>query len=109
MPDGASIDPLAAVAVLRSETQNATPFRFVGRPVRMPFGQAATRTEVLHLLAEIPDGFLMLDTDAGATIIREPGVQWTKDLAYLRASVVGNVTLVFFTLREAPINVQAHA
>lgn len=86
------------------EFRRATPFRFVGRPVQLTFAAAATKTEVLHGCAEIPDGFLPLRSN-GAAVSDEPGLAWTKDLAYLRSTVATQIIGVFYKLREDPLNV----
>jgi hypothetical protein len=94
----------AAVRDLRSELWRASPFRFVSRPVIARFTAVATKTEVLHQCAEVPDGFLPLRTN-GAVISDDPGTQWTKDLAYLRSTVATDVLGCFYKLREDPLEV----
>ncbi len=94
----------SAIRTAKSELAQLSPFAAVGRPVSVTFVAANTRREVAHQLGEVPDGYLVIEADC--TISREPGEQWTKDLAFVRGSAANTrATLVFFVLREAPINV----
>lgn len=78
------------------------PFRFF-RSVMITFPVANVQTEVQHRCAEIPSGVLKI---RGAGLVKdEPGVEWTKDLAYLRSDTVGPFVLLFVVLDEEPINV----
>lgn len=80
------------------------PFRFVSRPIAVTFKAANADTDVLHGLAEIPDGFIVLNSIG--VITRSPLVTWTKDLVSLRSSVANNEAIVIFVvLKEAPLNV----
>lgn len=82
------------------------PWRYQGRPVLVRFPLANTTYEVLHGLAEIPDGFAWLDGDC--TVTRAPGRQYTHDLAYVRSSAANAyAVLAFGMFREEPLNVQA--
>lgn len=84
-------------------TAPSTVFRAF-RTVTVRFVVANTQTEVLHLLGEIPDGFLTVN--CGGVVKAEPGKQWTKDLAYLRCDTANvEAILVFVVLREAPRDV----
>lgn len=79
-------------------------WRYVGRPVTLVFPAANTQTEVLHGLNEIPDGWILVSADAH--VRRTPGVQWTKDLAYLQADQANAVvTVAFGLLQEEALNV----
>lgn len=80
------------------------PWRYIGRPLSVRFPSANTPTEVRHLLAEVPDGFLVLNADAAIT--RAPGQDFTKELAYLQASRANaTAVLAFGVFREAAIDV----
>jgi hypothetical protein len=83
-----------------------TAFRYLGRPVSIPFALANTQTEVLHGLGEIPDGYIVLNADAN--IKRAPGKQWTKTLAYLQADMASATAIVVFgVFREGVQSVSA--
>ena len=100
------LDPAVAQALrsLRGELTGLSPFAAVARPVSVVFPAANTRREVAHGLGVVPDGFQVLEADCN--VAREPGEQWTADMAFLRGSAAtGRATLVFFVLRETPINV----
>lgn len=91
-------------ATVAAFAQLGTVWRFLGRPVTMVFPVAATMTEVLHGLGEIPDGWVLISADAN--VRRTPGVQWTKDLAFMQVDQSNAVvTLAFGVLREEPLNV----
>lgn len=91
---------------LRGELGVTTAFRYLGRPVTINFPSANTQTEVLHGLAEIPDGYLVLNADA--SVKRVPGKQWTKTLAYLQSDMANSTVIVAFgVFREGAQNVNA--
>lgn len=94
-----------AINRLEKQLLSSSPFRFCGPPVAITFPTANVNTEVLHRVGEVPHGYVAVD-DGGALLKRAPGVQWTKDLAYLQSNTA-NVTavLVFVVLREEPRNV----
>lgn len=93
---------------LRGELAVTTPWRYLGKPVGLTFPAAATSIEVQHLLAEIPDGFVVLSADC--KVWRTPGKQWTKTLAYLMCDAVnGHVELAFGVYREVVTNVNAQS
>lgn len=79
-----------------------SPFRFY-RAVTITFPVANVSTEVQHRCGDIPDGVLTIRS--GGLVKDVPGVQWTKDLAYLQSDTVGSATLLFVVLREEPLNV----
>lgn len=79
------------------------PFRYTGRPVTFTFTTANVDTEIMHQTREVPHGWLVVD--APGLIKRAPGVQWTKDHAFLRCDQTGESTLLFYVLKEEPINV----
>jgi hypothetical protein len=88
---------------LEAELRLISPYRFVGPSLAVTFPAANTRTEVLHLCPERPDGVIVVI--APGVIAAEPGEQWTKDLALLRCSVAGPAVVAFGVLREEPTNV----
>jgi hypothetical protein len=91
---------------MRAELAVVTAFRYLGRPVSIPFAVANTQTEVQHGLAEIPDGYIVLNADAA--IKRVPGKQWTKTLAYLQSDMVNSsAVIVFGVFREGVQSVSA--
>jgi len=70
-----------------------------GPPVEVTFELANTKADIVHGLGDVPDGYHVVWADG--LVHAEPGVQWTKDLAYLRATAVYvHATVIFFTLRE---------
>lgn len=91
---------------LRAEFAVTTAFRYLGRPVLINFPLANTQTEVQHGLAEVPDGYLVINADAA--VKRVPGKQWTKTLAYVQADMNNAAAVICFgVLREAVQNVNA--
>lgn len=91
---------------LRGELAVTTAFRYLGRAVLINFPLANTKTEVQHGLAEMPDGYLVVNADAN--VKRVPGQQWTKSLAYLQADMANSVAIICFgVLREVVQNVNA--
>lgn len=91
-------DPITAVQRLRSEV---LPYWGVYGPVvSVTFPAANTKRDVVHGLEQVPDGYHIVWADG--VVHAEPGVLWTKNLAYLRATAVNvHAKIVFFTLREA--------
>lgn len=84
----------------------ATSWRYLARPVLVRFALANTPYEVLHRLAEVPDGHQQLDGDCVVT--RAPGRQHTKDLAFVQSNRADSfAVLAFGVFREEPLNVQA--
>ena len=70
-------------------------------PISVVFAAANTKQDVAHGLGQVPDGYHLVRADG--VVHAEPGVQWTKDLAYMRATAVNvRATIIFFTLRETP-------
>lgn len=99
-------DPRAQQVLLkmRAELALTTSFRYLGPPVSIRFPLANTSYEITHLLAEVPDGFVVIDADA--RIKRTPGASYTKELAYLQADMANaTATLAFGVLREGVTNV----
>jgi len=99
-------DPLAfkILQAVRAELSLTTPWRYLGKPVLVRFPLADTSVEILHLLGEVPDGFMVLDTDA--RIKRTPGTQYGKTTAFLQANMANaTATLAFGVLRERETNV----
>jgi hypothetical protein len=91
---------------VRSELAVTSAFRYLGRPVSIPFEFVNTQTEVLHGLGEIPDGYIVLNADAN--IKRVPGKQWSKTLAYLQADMAfATAIVVFGVFREGVQSVSA--
>lgn len=89
---------------LRAELAVTTPWRYLGPPVTIRFPLANTSYEVRHLMNEVPDGFVVLDTDA--RIKRAPGLAYNKTLAYLQADMANSTAvLAFGVLREAVTSV----
>lgn len=89
---------------LRGELATVTSFRYVGPPVSIRFPLANTSYEVRHLLRDVPDGFIVIDSDA--RIKRTPGTSYGKELAYLQADMANaSATLAFGVLRESVTNV----
>lgn len=87
------------------ETAPSTVFR-TARPVSLTFLAANVQTEVRHLLGEIPDGMLVIY--CGGLVQAEPGVPWTKDVAYLRCNTANAAAIILFVaLREAPRDVNS--
>lgn len=93
-----------ALRQLRRDVARATVFRYLGRPVTITFPVANVATEVLHGLAEVPDGYQIVNADAN--VKRVPGQQWTKTSAYLQADMASStVIIVFGMFREGAQNV----
>lgn len=91
---------------VRQEIRSVTPFRYLGRPVRVQFPLANTTYEVVHQITEVPDGWQWCDGDCIPT--RAPGRQHTKQIAYVRSAVANSfAVLAFGMFREDPLNVQA--
>lgn len=89
---------------VREETALTTPYRYLGPPVTIRFPVANQSYQVKHLLTEVPDGFVVIDSDA--RIKRTPGTSYTKLLAFLQADMTNaTATLAFGVLREAVTNV----
>lgn len=73
--------------------------RLVARPVtsrrlRVTFPAANTVRDIAHGLDGIPDGYVLEWADG--VVYAEPGVQWTRDLAYLRATAANVHAIVTF-------------
>lgn len=84
----------------------ATPWRYQARAVRVAFPLADTPYEVVHQLGDVPDGHQVLDSDC--LVIRAPGQQHTKEIAYVQSDRANSfAVLVFGMYREEPLNVQA--
>jgi hypothetical protein len=111
VPDGRDFtlaDPRAnqVLQKLREEIALTTPWRFIGPPVQVVFPLAATVYEVQHLMGDIPDGVQVITSDA--RVIRAPGRQWTRDVAYLQSDTANSfAVLVFGVLREGVQSVSA--
>lgn len=91
-----------------AEVARGTVWRYLGRPMRVSFAVANTPIEVPHGLAVVPDGWVVIDTDA--RVNRAPGLQWTPTLAYLQVTAAPAYAVVAFgVLREDVQNVQASA
>lgn len=86
-------------------TAQSTVFR-AARAVSVRFVAANMQTEVRHLLGEVPDGVVTIY--CGGHVQPEPGVQWTKELAYVRCDTANALaTLLFVVLREVPRDVNS--
>lgn len=69
------------------------------RPLRVLFPNMNASREIVHGLSAIPDGFAIVYADAD--IVAEPGVPWTRDLAFLRGGAMNaRAVVIFYTLRE---------
>jgi hypothetical protein len=91
----------------RADTAEPHPgqiFMRMARPVTITFPVANVTIEVRHQLGEVPAAYQVLSSTGVVT--RAPGQDWTKELAYLRSSVAGDVVVLGFgVLKEEPINV----
>jgi len=94
------VDPATALAIdaLRGET---LPFwGAYGPVVEVTFPVASTRRDIAHGLSQVPDGYFIVWADG--TLFAEPGVLWTKDLAYMRSGADNvHARIIFYTVREA--------
>lgn len=93
-----------ALEAIRDELWRSVPYRFVGRPIAISFIATGVKQETAHRCSDVPDGFAIVRAN-GAVVTEEPGVTWTKDLAFLRSTVATTVVGFFYKLREDPINV----
>lgn len=94
---GLAPDIAAAIARLRADS---LPYwdQF-SAPVTDTFPAANTRRDIAHGLGQVPHGYHVVRADG--VVHAEPGVLWTKDLAYLRATAANvHATFIFYTLRE---------
>lgn len=91
---------------LRGELALTTPWRSLAQPVLINFPTKDVSVEVLHMLNEIPDGFVTIIADC--LLKRTPGKQWTKTLAYLISdSDNSSAILCFGVLRQGVTSVNA--
>lgn len=91
---------------LKRQEDILRPFwRKYARPVRVHFASATQPRQVAHGLGVAPDGFLIVQATLGQIVSVTPE-KWTADKALLKADVVDTrAVLIFFTLREDPIDV----
>jgi hypothetical protein len=101
--DPRSLDAGTREAVERLGVQLEPFWSVIGRPLSLVFPAMGARRDVVHGLGTKPDGFLVVYADAD--IIAEPGVLWTRDLAFLQAGADNaHAIVIFYTLRETPQN-----
>jgi hypothetical protein len=69
-----------------------------GPIVEVTFVAGASKLDVVHGLSQIPTAFHVLWADG--PVYAEPGVRWTKEIAYLRATNANtHARVIFFTCR----------
>lgn len=72
-----------------------------GPIVEVTFPAAATKRDVLHGLGATPSAYHIVWADG--PVYAEPGVLWTKEIAYLRASNANtHARIIFLTLKGDP-------
>lgn len=93
------LDPKTALAIDRLRKETRPYWGRYGPIVDVTFSTAATVRDVQHGLEQVPDGYHVVWADG--IVHAEPGVLWTKTLAFLQASTANvHAKLVFFTLKE---------
>lgn len=69
-----------------------------GPIVEVTFPAGASKLDVVHGLKQTPTGYHIVWADG--PVYAEPGVAWTKELAYLRATNANtHARLIFLTLK----------
>jgi hypothetical protein len=92
---------------VRAELGVTTAFRYLGRPVSIPFALANTQTEVLHNLGEIPDGYHRAErrrerqTHAGQAVVED--ARLSPEPTWRTATAI----IVFGVFREGVQSVSA--
>lgn len=86
-------------SAIQSDVRLRLPFwDALGPVVEVTFPAAASKRDVAHGLQQIPTGFLVVWSDG--PVYAEPGLQWTKELAWLRAPNANtHARIIFLTLR----------
>ena len=104
MPSGDRSVPGPLGEVLRRQDVHALPYWDAYGPTVPPRGEqllitvADVAVAIAHGLNEIPEGMHVVWADGA--VYAAPGVQWTKELAYVQAPRVNTrARFVFFTLR----------
>jgi hypothetical protein len=99
------VDQDTAEALKRQQGEFRPFWRDYSRPVRVFFPAANVTRQVAHGLGTVPDGFLVVLSTVGRVIGVTPEL-WTNDLALLSGNLANTrAVLIFFTLREEPIDV----
>lgn len=98
-----AVDANVAEALARLRRESTVPWDRMTPPLRITLAVSGSTRDVAHGLGAIPDGMLVVWADA--PIFAVPGVPWTRDLAFLRASSNNVHAIVcFYTLKETPTN-----
>ncbi len=98
------LDANVAEALKRQQGELRPFWREYARPLNVAFPVAGVTRQVAHQLGTIPDGYEVVMT-TGAIYALTPNL-WTADQALLTAPVANTrAILIFYTLREAPIDV----
>lgn len=71
------------------------------RPLRLTLPTAGAARDVAHGLRQIPDGFLVVWSDA--PVYAYPSRAWSATTAYLTSAAANvHAIVIFYTLKEQP-------
>lgn len=96
------VSPEVAEVLHRQEGRPPAPWARYSAPLTVHFPAADTPREIAHELQQVPDGYLVI-LSVGGTVQAENPINWTDQLAVLRASQNNTVArVIFVTTREEP-------
>jgi len=86
-------------SAVQSDQRVRLPFHYaLGPLVTVTFAAAGSKLDIAHGLGQVPTGRLIHRADG--PIYDEPGVVWTKEIAYMRATNANtHAVLQFYTVR----------
>jgi len=102
MPTTAA-DLEARIAKIERELADPVVEAARSKPLRVRFPAADTPRDIAHGLGDVPTGYRV--DWATAPIHATPGLQWTREIAYLQSTVANAEAIItFFVATEAAID-----